>query len=261
VTISLKDKIYELFQYKNMIYSYTHSEVRSRYKGSILGIFWALLNPVFILTIYGFVFSIIMRIQIENYFLFLFTGILPWFFFRSTMMASANVIIGNSSLIKKIYFPREILPFSTVFSQLVNYLIGLIVLIPILFIFDSISIHILMLPFIVTTQVILSVGLALILSSITVYLRDLRQILEVAMLAMFYATPILYQIDMVPERFHTLMNLNPMKPIIESYQNILFFNTTPNFSQLGTVALLSILLLYVGMVIFNYLNKGFVEKI
>lgn len=255
-------KFRELITYKNMIISFTHSEVRNRYKGSVLGVIWALLNPLFLLIIYGFVFSLIMRVQIENYFLFLFTGLLPWVFFRSSILTSANSVVGNASLVKKVYFPREILPITSVLSNLVNFLISLLVLFPALFIFgDGISVYVLLLPIIICIQVTLTIGLSLFFSAITVYLRDVRLILEVSMMALFYLTPIIYQVDMVPERFRSLMNINPLKPIIEAYQDILFYQIAPDYSNLVVVFLVSLMLLVVSFNIFNKLNRYFAEKI
>ncbi|RSK28672.1 ABC transporter permease [Bacillus sp. HMF5848] len=255
-------KLKELYKYRNMIITYTRSEVRNRYKGSVLGILWALLNPVFLLIIYGFVFSFIMRIQIENYFLFLFTGLLPWIYFRSSVLGSANSILSNAGLIKKVYFPREILPISVSLSNLVNYLIGLVVLLAALIIWGKgFSIYILYLPVNIIVQLILTTGLSIFFGAITVNFRDMRQILEVVMMGMFYYTPILYSVDMIPEKFLWLMNLNPLKPIIETYQDILFFQNAPNLKNLGLVFIISLIITYLSFIIFNRLNKSFAEKI
>lgn len=245
-----------------MIMYYTRSEIRNKYKGSVLGIFWALLQPIFFLAIYGFVFSIVMRIEMENYFLFLFSGLLPWFFSRSSLTSSTDSIVSNASLIKKIYFPREILPISMVLGNFINFLIGVVVLFLVLLIFgQGISIYILYFPLIAVIHIVLTIGLSLIVSSATVYLRDLKQIMEFVVLALFYFTPIIYNSEMVPERFRFLLNLNPLKPLIESYQNIFFFHKPPELLHLFIIFIIALAITFVGFIIFGKLNKGFAEQI
>lgn len=252
----------ELYKYKHMILYYTRSEIRNKYKGSILGIVWVLLQPIFFLIIYGFVFSIVMRIEMDNYFLFLFSGLLPWFFIRSSLTASTDSIVSNASLIKKIYFPREILPICMVLSNFVNFVIGNVVLLAVLLLFgQGISVNVLFFPLVAIVNIIFLIGLSLIISSVTVYLRDLKQIMEFIVLALFYFTPIIYTSEMVPERLRFLFNLNPIKPIIESYQNIFFHQEPPEFMHLAMFLIVSLASLIIGGILFKRLNKGFAEQI
>ncbi len=256
------ETIKELMLYKNLIISLTQSQVRKRYKGSVLGVLWSLINPLFLLVVYGFVFSFLMRGRIENYFLFLFNGLLPWIFFKTSVVMSSNSIVGNAGLIKKTYFPREILPIATVFENLVNFFMGLLILIPALLIFgDGINLMIFWLPVVILVQVVLNLGLALFFSAVTVYLRDMRHILEVLTMAMFYYTPILYTMDMIPERYQPFFKLNPMAPLIDAYRQVLFKKDIPDLGSLLWTFIFSLLILVSGMKVFKHLNRGFAEKV
>lgn len=251
-----------LYQYRELLKTNIQKEIRGKYKGAWLGILWSFLNPLLMLMVYSFVFPYIMRAQIPNYTMYLMTALMPWNFFTLTVANSSFAVISSGSILKKVYFPREILPISIVLSNVVNFLITFIIIIVFLIISGiGLSWTILLFPVVLLVQTLLMFGIAFILSSITVYARDVEHIVNVFVMALFYATPIVYTIDMLPAKFQTILYLNPMTPIIDAYRNVLFYQQLPNFTSLGIVTIVSIAILIFGLWIFRKLEKGFVEEL
>lgn len=251
-----------LYKYRELLKTNIQKEIRGKYKGAWLGIIWSYLNPILMLAVYTFVFSIIMKVEIENYSSYLFVGLMPWSFFTATVSQSCLSVIVNGGIIKKVYFPREIIPLSTVTANVVNFLISMIIVLGFLLISGvGISWHILFFPVVLAVQYILLLGIAFILSSITVFARDLEHIVSVILMAGFYATPIVYDLNSVPPRFLKFLKLNPMSSIIQSYRDILFYHRLPNMKMLGIVALASLILFAIGYKIFKHLERSFVEEL
>ncbi|MFE5324206.1 ABC transporter permease [Paenibacillus sp. NPDC056579] len=255
-------RVLEIYNYRQMLKSLVLTDLRTRYKGSVMGFLWTFLNPLLLLAIYSVVFSFIMRQNIENYPMFLFCAILPWTFFSSSIQSSAGIIMRNSNLVKKIYFPREILPLSVIIAGVINYLFGLVILIPSLLLTGvQINISLIAFPLILFIQTLLTLGIGLIVSAMNVYFRDLEHIIAIVLQAAFYITPIIFPISMVPEQFQALFSLNPMTEIIQAYRNIFYYGTMPDFMHLSLYLLYSIIVLVVGWIIFNKLQKSFAEEI
>lgn len=245
-----------------MIKSLVLSDLRTRYKGSVLGFLWTFLNPLLMLLVYTVVFSTIMRFDMENYTVYMFIGLLPWLNFSSSILSSSSVIIRNSNLIKKIYFPHEVLPLSTVIGGVINYLFGLIIMLAAIFISGmTLSVHALYFPLILFLQFLLTYALTLLFSSLNVYFRDLEHILGAIVMAWFYFTPIIYPSTMIPEKYHFIFNINPMKPIIDSLQDIFYYHKNPEIINLLQSAFYNVILLVISWVIFRKLSKRFAEEI
>lgn len=254
--------IKDLYSYRELLKTNVKKEIRGKYKGAWLGIIWSYLNPLLMLLVYSLVFSQILRINIPNYTMFLFTALIPWNFFTTTISQGADAVVSNGNILKKVYFPREILPISVVTSNVVNFLISCIIMIFFILITGiGISKYILFFPLILLIQYILLLGITFIISAITVYVRDLEHIIGVFLLAMFYATPIVYSIEMVPKSLKFLISLNPMTLIIGAYRNILFYQKMPYLKDLGIIALASLILLFLGIYIFKKLQKRFAEEL
>lgn len=250
-----------LYQYRELLKSNIKKEIRGKYKGSFLGVLWSFVNPLLMTLVYAIVFPFILRSGPEHYVTYIVIGILPWNFFTTVISQGTFTILGNAGIIKKVYFPREILPISVATSNLVNFLISL----PIIFIFlifsgIGFSINILLLPFVIITQYILSLAIILITSAINVYIRDLEYIINFFINMLFYATPILYSSDLFGSKAW-ILKLNPMTTIINSYRDILYSKVTPDLLALLIVLGLSILLLFIGISIFRKLEKGFAEEV
>ena len=227
-----------------------------------MGVLWSFVNPLLQIAVYAFVFQIILKSNIENYAVYLCCGLVPWQYFSSVVLRGAAVIIDNGNVIKKVYFPREILPISVVTSEGVNFLISTIIILGfVVFGGIGLSINILWYFLIVLIQYIVSIGVAFIVSSLTVYFRDLLHILGIVMQLLFYATPIVYAVDAVPSNFRWLMKLNPMSYLITGYRDIFYNKTMPSFHGLFIAFIMGIILSTVGYLIFKKLEKKFAEEL
>ena len=254
--------IKELYNYRQLLKSNVRKEIRGKYKGSFLGVLWSFVNPLLMTLVYAIVFPFILKGAQPHYTTFIVVAILPWTWFTSVVSQGTNTIVVNGGIIKKVYFPRIIMPISIVTSGLINYLISCLIIL--IFLFCSgigFSFYILLLPLIIIVQYILLLGIILIASSIDVYIRDAEYIISFLVMMLFYGTPVLYSIDMFPKTIQTILHLNPMTTIIESYRDIFFYQQNPNFIRLGLVFIFSILLLGFGIFVFKKLEKGFAEEL
>ena len=251
----------ELYNYRQLLKSNVRKEVRGKYKGSFLGVLWSFVNPLLMTLVYAIVFPLLLRSSQEHYTTFIVIAVIPWNWF-TYCIASTNTIVVNGGIIKKVYFPREILPISIVTSGLINYLISCLI-IGIFLICSGIGfgVSLIALPLVFITQYVLQLGILLISSSINVYIRDAEYIINFLVSLLFYCTPILYSISMFPEKYRWVLKLNPMATIIESYRNIFYYKVFPDFLTLGIVFIASVILLGIGILVFKKLEKGFAEEL
>lgn len=252
----------ELYSYREMLTNLVKKDLRTRYKGSILGFLWTFVNPLLQLVVYTFVFSTIMRAGIDKYYIYLFVALVPWIFFSSSIVSSSSSIISNKDLIKKIYFPRVIIPMAVVNGCFMNMIFTLVVVFAAL-IFSGIGIskYIILLPFVLFIEYLFTLGLSLIVAGLNVYFRDLQHILGIITMAWMYATPIMYDINMVPESARRFITLNPITPLVVSIRDILYYQRMPDFSSMSRIFIFSIILIAFGYIIFQKLQKGFVEEL
>ena len=252
----------ELYQYRELLKTNVQKEIRCKYKGSFLGVLWSFLNPLLMVLVYALVFPYIMKTNVDNYLVYLITGVIPWNFFTTCITTGCNCVWINGGIIKKVYFPREILPISVVSAGLINFLIScVIVLLFVLFGGIGLSLQLLWLPLIAIIQSALSLGLLFVLSAINVYVRDIEYLVGFLLNLLFYATPILYTVDMFPEKIRWVLYLNPMTTIIESYRNIFYYQQSPVLSSLMIVLVVSFAILMLGYLIFKKLERGFAEEV
>ena len=254
--------LHEIYEYRTMISSLIRRDLRGRYKGSVLGFAWTFLNPLLQLVVYTLVFSTIMRAGIEDYYLFLFVALIPWIFFSGSISAGASCVIAQKEMVKKIFFPREVLPIAHVTCQLVNMLLSFIVVFAVLiFSGKGISIRALLyLPIVVVAEYLLAISITMIVSAVTVYLRDLEHILAIFTMAWQFLSPVMYSVDMVPERLRKLFYMNPMTPIIVAYRDIFYYKKEPEIATLIHGGIFSIVLLIIGCFVFERLKKHFAEE-
>ena len=251
-----------LYQYRELLKTNVQKEIRGKYKGSFLGVLWSFFNPLLMVLVYAIVFPYIMRTNIDNYLVYLITGVIPWNFFTTCITTGCNCVWMNGGIIKKVYFPREILPISVVAAGFINFLIScVIILLFVLFSGIGFSIQLLWLPLIAIIQAILSLGLLFILSAINVYVRDIEYIVGFFLNLLFYATPILYTVDMFPPKFQWILYLNPMTHLVDAYRDIFYYKAMPDVSSLVFIAIFALLVLGIGYIIFRKLEKGFAEEV
>lgn len=253
----------ELWNYREMIVSLVKRDLKGKYKGSVLGFLWMFLNPLLQLCIYTIAFSVIMRNGIEKYYLYLFVALVPWIFFSTCLTGGTFVILGQQDMVKKIYFPREVLPIAFTTSQFVNMLLSFLVILVVVF-FNGVRIPLLAwfcLILVMLVEYIIALGITFLASGLSVYFRDLQHIFSILSMGWMYLTPVLYSVDMVPAEFLPIFNLNPMTPVITAYRDILYYGQIPQVNTLLNAALLGVLVLVIGELAFSKLQKGFAEEL
>ena len=209
------------------------------------------------------VFSTIMRSGIEDYYLFLFVALIPWIFFSTSLTGGAGCILSQQDMVKKIYFPREVLPISFVTSQFVNMLLSFIVIFVVLIVsrYTLNLAAIVCLPVIMVVEYILALGFTMVMSAVTVYIRDAEYVIGIVAMAWQFLTPVMYSIDQVPEKIRWIFAFNPMTYIITAYRDILYFGKIPRLETLLSAVAIGIVLLAAGWTTFHYLQKHFVEEL
>jgi len=252
----------ELYQYRQLLKSNVRKEIRGKYKGSFLGVLWSFVNPLLMTLVYAIVFPFILKNSQDHYVTFLITGIIPWSFFTACISQGTNTILLNGGIIKKVYFPRIVLPISVVTSALINFLIScLIIFIFLLFSGIGFSYYILLLPIVVLIQYILQLGLLFITCSVDVYVRDAEYLINFFVQMLFYGTPVLYSSTLFPENIRWILNLNPLTQIINAYRDILYYKQMPDFGGLSIMLCVSVIILFLGLAVFKKLEKGFAEEL
>lgn len=251
-----------LYKYRELLKTNIKKEIRGKYKNSFLGVLWSFLNPLLQIAVYALVFPFILKNTQDNYVIFLCCGLIPWAFFSTTISRSAFTMVENGNIIKKVYFPREILPISVVTSETVNFLISTIIII-VFVIFGGIGLskYIMLYPIVLLAQYLLLIAISLIVSSISIYIRDLQHLIVVALQLLFYAAPIVYTPESIPEQFKWILKCNPMTYIISGYRNIFYNQTMIELKPLLILIGCSVVACVIGYIIFNKLQKGFAEQL
>lgn len=257
-TNSLVAHLRELLRYRELIYNLTLRELKARYKSSVLGFFWSLLNPLGMMVVFTVVFTIMMpNNQIRNFPIFVLCGLLPWNFFSSGIMSGTNIVVSNGELVKKVYFPREVLAVAATFANLINFLLALIVLFVAVAVFRiRLSSFIWMLPFVILIQACFVLGMSFILSTLQVFYRDTLMIMDVVMLAWFFLTPVFYPIETLPQSYvllgidldlrRMMYVVNPMASLISTYRDLIYWGYRTDFDFILRTALTAMAVLIFG---------------
>ena len=255
-----------LVRYRALVRSLVSRELKARYRGSFLGFFWSFVNPLLLLLTYTLVFQVILpnnQPDIQPFFLFLFCGILPWTWFSASLAEASGVLISSGNLIKKVLFPAEVLPAVTVLANLAHFLLGL----PILLVFLAWKGHlawtVLLLGVPILVQLVLTLGLVLFLSALTVHFRDLQSILTHVLHLWFFATPVIYSYAAIPEgsALRQALRLNPMTHVVVTYQQILFHGNVDHWRGLFLAFLVGVAAFAVGAFLFDRLRDTFPEEV
>lgn len=255
-------KIKEIYGYREMIFSLVKRDLRGRYKASVLGFLWTFINPLCQILVYTFVFQFIMRTGIEQFSVYLISGMIPWIFFSTAVSGGTMCIKNQSEMVKKIYFPREVLPISFVTSAFVNMLFCFIMIFLVIVVsgrgFNVVAL--LFLPLVMIIEYIMALGFTFIVSGLTIYFRDMEHIVGVIMMAWIYLTPIMYSVEMVPERLRSVYYINPMTPVIQAYQEILYYEQIPQMKTLLLSGVFGVVILFVGAIAFKHMERNFAEE-
>lgn len=258
----------ELYLYRELLKSNVKKEIRGKYKGSFLGVLWSFINPLLMVLVYWLVFPYLMRGQMDNYLIYLVTAIIPWTFFTNVMAQGMASVRSNAGIIKKVYFPREILPLSVCVAGLINFFISCVIVLVFCATFNvGFSWHLILLPIIAIVQFFICLGATLMFSAINVYIKDMEYIINFIINMLFYGTPILYSIDNmtktsdVPSALVKLVNLNPFTHLMNIYRDIFLYHEISAISSWLYVIGVAILIFILGLFIFKKLEKGFAEEV
>lgn len=283
--ISLPRRVVRLVQHRELLVNLVRKELRGRYKDSALGFVWSLLNPVFYVLIFWLVFTKIMPAGIPQFPAFVLTGLLPWTLFSTALTSGTNSVVTNGPLLKKVAFPREVLPLASVGAAFFHFCLQMLVLLGYLLIIRApwISENLWLVPLAVLVEIVLLAGLTLLLSAINVYLRDVQHFLELAVLAWFWVTPVVYQVASVQARaghwFRWYM-LNPMAPVVLAFQRAFYNQTAPPMhpggpriqvllsygegwylKHLAYTGIVGVILAVVGLIVFARAEGNFAEEL
>lgn len=241
----------------------TEKEIKARYKSTILGFLWMFLNPLFQMLIIGFIFQSFIKVPINNYYLFLFTGLLPWNFFSYSLTKATPSIVYERSLIQKAKFPRESIPLSIIFSNFFHFLISLLLLLIFLVISGSLKFNNLTLPqfsnFVISVVWLLSFtcGLSLLTTALNVKYRDVNFFIQALVILWFYATPVMYSLQVLPDRYFFLFQLNPLTYPFELFRSSLINSPLPHINIFWANLALAIVIILLGIFIFKQEEKTF----
>ncbi len=262
----LSNFLQKLYIQRGLIRNFVARDLKQRYIGSLMGFFWSVIHPIVLLVSYTFVFHIIFKVRplpetgTTSFPLFLFCSILPWLFFQDTLQRSSTILIDNANLVTKTIFPTEILPLSVLLAAVVNHLIGFAILLGILlFTGVSISFFILWVPAYFFVLMLFTLGLAWMVASLNVFVRDIAQVLNVVLTFWFWFTPIFYTSSQFPKRLLFLVQWNPLAHIVIAYRDCLLQMRLPNLMNLAVLALVSFAVFVAGGMFFRHIKREFVD--
>jgi ABC-type polysaccharide/polyol phosphate export permease len=255
-----------IFECRGLIWNFIKRDISQKYVGSLLGLYWSVINPIITLVVFIIVFGVFFKARITgttniwDFALYFAAGFLPWQTFQDSVMRTSRSIIDNKNYIKKVPFPSEIFPIYTTLSEFVNLFIGLVIFFILCLILKGVpTIYILLLPLAILLQLMFTLSLALFLSSGAVYFRDIPQMLGALFMIWFWATPIAYTLDLIPEQFRWIMSLNPAYYMIEIYRDALFYGKIPEIEILVPFLVFSVVLFVISVLFFQKTKRGFGE--
>ena len=260
----------EIWRYRDLIMLFVRRDFVSQYKQTILGPIWLFIQPLFTTLTFFFVFNQIAKIPTDNIdpILFYLSGITLWNYFSDCFNKTSNTFVANAGIFGKVYFPRLATPISIVFSNLIKLGIQVLLFLAIMsyqIIFKgaqvNINLHILILPFLIILMAVMGLGLGIIFSALTTKYRDLSFLLTFGIQLLMYATPIIYPLSYTGGKLHTIISMNPLTPILESFRYAFFSIGTFDWSGLAYTSIFSFSVLFFGIIIFNQVEKSFMDTV
>ena len=251
----------KLIQWRDLFVDLVARDLKMCYRRSVLGQLWAVLHPFAILIASLFVFRKVLNVRIQHYPLFLFCGILPWSWFVATLSRAPRSVIDNRHLVRKPYFPAQVLPMVTALSALAQYMLALPLLLLLLILFHApLGMALLLFPLILGIQFLLSTGIAYLLATATVHFRDIQHAVSILLVVWFCLTPVFYDIAAIPDRFKIVYVLNPMTQLIIAYRDILLYAHPPNLLTIGVLLMISLAIFIGGYNLFVRQRQRFIEE-
>jgi ABC-type polysaccharide/polyol phosphate export permease len=259
----VREMFQELAEYRELLLTLTRRDLLLRYKQTIMGFGWAILMPFTYMIVFSVIFTRVVPLETDvPYPIFAYTGLLPWNFFASSLRFAVGTLVANRTLVTKVYFPREILPFSVILVALADFAVGAILLAALMVYYKvAISAAILFLPVVLAVQILFTAGVTLWLSMANLFFRDVKYLIEIVITLWMFATSVVYPVDRVGGQIGTLLALNPMTPIIDAYRSVLLYGRLPDAGPFGYAAGLSVILLAVAWISFHRTEPRFAESI
>jgi homopolymeric O-antigen transport system permease protein len=257
------EMVRELVDYRELLLTMTRRDLLLRYKQTIMGFGWAILMPFTYMIVFSLIFTRVVPLKTDvPYPIYSYVGLLPWNFFASSLRFAVGTLITNRTLVTKVYFPREILPFSVILVSLVDFAVGAILLAGMMFYYHvPLTAAILFLPVVLLVQITFTAGVTLLLSMGNLFFRDVKYLIEIVITLWMFATSVVYPVDRVGGQIGELLQLNPMTPIIDAYRAVILKGTLPAPGPFLYATVLSIVLLFVAWVAFHRTEPVFAESI
>jgi lipopolysaccharide transport system permease protein len=248
--------------YRDLLIVLLGKELKVRYKNKFLGYLWSVANPLASALVYYIAFKVIMRVEIENYPLMLISGLFPWQWFTNSVGASPNLFVGNASIIKKVSFPRNIIPLCTILNHMIHFVMSIPVILLFLFIYRQTPSWewLYGMPILLATQTLMVYGIALVFSSINLFFRDLERLVAILLNFAFYFTPVLYPLDLIPDKYQSFVWMNPAAPLIISWRELIL-NGTFDVKYTAISLTYAIVCFALGNVVYRKLEWKFAEVV
>jgi ABC-2 type transport system permease protein len=252
-----------LYSYRELLKNLVLKDLKLKYRGSVFGFMWSLMNPLMMIIVYTVAFTFILRVRSQGFVFYLMLGQLAWALFANSASMSTGAIVDNSGLLKSVLFPRAILPIGTVLFNLAQYLLTISVFLPVMLLWYRVplSAPMLLFPVFLSLQVMFTIGIAFMFATWTAFFRDVRHLLEVALAMLFWMTPIVYELRQVPERFRLLFLLSPMSPFVVAYQQIFYYREWPDATVWLMAVALALGAFVIGALLFLAFEDGFTEQL
>ncbi len=258
----IMERVRKVYQYRHTLWDMAIAQFRTKYSASLLGISWAVINPVLIMLAVTFVFTVVFRIEIKDFPFFVLSGMLPWMFFSNALSEAANSILGQQNILRQFNLPREILPLSSILSNFINFLLGWLIIYPLFLFFNpKIAYCFPLLVIVLLLNFFFVCGLGLILAVLNVFMRDTSQLLNILLMLGFWVTPVFYSIEMVPLKFRWICNLNPMTPYITYYREVVFMGNAPSILVFTSSFFLALVSLISGFLVFLKFEAKLLKRI
>jgi ABC-2 type transport system permease protein len=261
-TATLSATLASLYEYRDLLRNLVIRDLKLKYRGSVFGFLWSLVNPLLMIIVYSMAFTHILRIRSEGFVFYLMLGLLSWTFFANSAGMSTGAIVDNTGLLKSVVFPRAILPISTVLFNFAQYLLTLIVFLPVMLIWYQVPLapRMLLFPVFLGLQLVFTIGIAPILSTATAFFRDVKHLLEIALAVMFWTTPIVYELEYVPENLRALVLFSPVSSYIVGYQKLFYARQYPDQTLYTIAAVYAAGALALGVALFVSFQDRFAEQ-
>ena len=254
--------IRDLWQYRDMLLYLVLRDIKARYTQSVLGIGWAVLQPLFLMIVFTVIFGKLVKINTNgmDYAVFSYTALVPWAYFSNSLMLTTGSLIQNSNLLSKVFFPRLVLPMSTVLSTLVDFFIAFILVIVLMIWYQvSPTIWVLFLPVLLLLMLVLSVSLGSLFAALAIQYRDVRHGITFLVQGMMYASPVVYPVSIIPDKYRLIYGLNPMAGVIEGFRSALLGSTPMPWDLIIVGTIVTLVVAVIGLTYFKFTERIFAD--